>query len=154
MRFSSSAARAAALLVMFGAASARAGEVVPTGQAITPRAARSAVFGALDPALPNAPGFRADEAIREGSREYVFVYDLSGASPARRQVLQVDNSFLGLPVSPDRRRLLVANHQNDSVSRADLASGAVRDLDLRPGDGADLAHDRARRLVPPAPCVD
>jgi DNA-binding beta-propeller fold protein YncE len=38
-----------------------------------------------------------------------------------------------LAVSPDGRRLLVANFQNDSVSVVDLGSGAVREQDLRPG---------------------
>ena len=38
-----------------------------------------------------------------------------------------------LAVSPDGRRLLVANFQNDSVSLIDLASGGVREQDLRPG---------------------
>jgi DNA-binding beta-propeller fold protein YncE len=39
----------------------------------------------------------------------------------------------GLAVSPDGRRLLVANVQNDSVSLIDLATGAVSEQDLRPG---------------------
>ena len=38
-----------------------------------------------------------------------------------------------LAVSPDGKRLLVANFQNDSVSLIDLATGAVHDQDLRPG---------------------
>jgi len=38
-----------------------------------------------------------------------------------------------LAVSPDGKRLLVANFQNDSVSLIDLAAGAVREQDLRPG---------------------
>ena len=38
-----------------------------------------------------------------------------------------------LAVSPDGSQLLVANFQNDSASVIDLASGAVREQDLRPG---------------------
>ncbi len=38
-----------------------------------------------------------------------------------------------LAVSPDGARLLVANFENNSVSVIDLASGAVREQDLRPG---------------------
>ena len=38
-----------------------------------------------------------------------------------------------LAVSPDGGKLLAANFQNDSVSVVDLASGAVREQDLRPG---------------------
>ena len=48
--------------------------------------------------------------------------------------LQAKPSPAGLAVSPDGRRLLVANLQNDSVSLIDLAAGAVTaDQDLRPG---------------------
>ena len=38
-----------------------------------------------------------------------------------------------LAVSPDGAQLMVANFQNDSVSVIDLASGDVREQDLRPG---------------------
>ena len=125
--------------------------------------------------------------IPERSNEYVFVFDVSGVAPVKRQVLTLPNTFQGLAwapagdrfyvsggdsddvvefarsgaafkmsrtfalghreglgidvrpeaagiaVSPDGRRLLVANLQNDSVSLIDLASGAVREQDLRPG---------------------
>lgn len=212
------AAWGAALLVILGAGAASAAEVTPTGQAITPDAARGAVFARLNPGLADRPGFVAGQAsaltlspdgrtlliltsgynrnngpdgkqIAAESREYVFVYDVTGAEPALRQALQVANSYLGLAwspdgrrfyvsggvddrvvefaagpggyaqsrafplghkaglgilarpqtaglaVSPDGRRLLVANHQNDSASLVDLASGAVVDIDLRPGGG-------------------
>ena len=47
---------------------------------------------------------------------------------------RVPPSAAGLAVSPDGRRLLVANLQNESVSLVDLASGLVAsELDLRPG---------------------
>lgn len=218
MRHWSSAAWVAALLVNAGAACAQADEFVPTGQSITPAAAAGAVFKTLDPGLADAPDFLAGQAgavalspdgrtlliltsgynrnygpdgktIPGQSSEYVFVYDVSGSAPAKRQVLRVDNSYLGLAwnpdgrrfyvsggvddrvlefaagpqgfaparvfplghkmglglgvkpqaaglaVSPDGRLLLVANHQNDSVSLIDLASGTVREIDLRPHGG-------------------
>jgi len=47
--------------------------------------------------------------------------------------LAVKPSTGALAVSPDGTRLLVANFQSDSVSLIDLASGAVREQDLRPG---------------------
>ncbi len=53
--------------------------------------------------------------------------------------LGVKPEAAGLAVSPNGRRLLVANFQNDSVSLIDLASGVVSETDLRPG-----ATDRAR----------
>jgi hypothetical protein len=47
--------------------------------------------------------------------------------------LAVRPEVAGLAVSPDGRRLLAANVQNDSVSLIDLATGAVTEQDLRPG---------------------
>jgi DNA-binding beta-propeller fold protein YncE len=47
--------------------------------------------------------------------------------------LAVQPEVAGLAVSPDGRRLLVANVQNDSVSLIDLASGGVVEQDLRSG---------------------
>ena len=193
-----------------------AGEVTPTGQSITPTAAPGAVYQPLNPDLPDLPRFTAGQAsalalspdgrtlliltsgynlnvgpdgkpIPDLSREYVFVYDVAGAAPAKREVIALPNSFLGLvwapsgqgfyvsggvdddvveygrnaggfvlkrsialghkaglgirvkpgvaglAISPDGRRLLSANYQNDSVSLIDLASGAVGETDLRPG---------------------
>jgi DNA-binding beta-propeller fold protein YncE len=198
------------------AAELQAGEPTPTGQAITPTAAEGALFQALNPDLADLPAFTAGQAsamalspdgkalliltsgfnrvlgadgkaIPSQSTEYVFVYDVSGPAPIKRQVIQVANTFLGigwapggdrfyvsggmddsvlefaggpgafkpgrsfalghkaglglmvkpeaagLAVSPDGRRLLVANIQNESVSLIDLATGATSELDLRPG---------------------
>ena len=196
---------------------ARGAELIAsTGQSITPTAAPGALFQPLNPDLPTNPGFTAGQAgavalspdgrtlailtsgynrnfgadgkqIPEESREYVFLYDVAGAAPVKRQVISVPNTFLGvgwapsggkfyvsggvdddvleyargakgfepartfalghhagaglavhpeagpLAISPDGRRLLVANVQNDSVSLIDLASGAVSEHDLRPG---------------------
>ena len=208
----------AAALPTMGAAE----DIPATGQSITPEAARGAIFQKLLPDLPGAPGFAAGQAgalalspdgrtllivtsgfnifygadgrrVPDLSREYVFVYDVSGLAPVKRQVLTIANTFLGLAwapagdrfyvtggvgddvveytgapgayaaartiklghglglgltvqaeagplsVSPDGRRLLVANVQNDSVSLVDLASGAVTDQDLRPG-AIDAKH--------------
>jgi DNA-binding beta-propeller fold protein YncE len=199
------------------AASAPA-EFTPTGQSITPTAAKGALFQPLNPDLPALPNFTAGQAsamalspdgrtlliLTSGynrnhgpdgkdvpalSNEYVFVYDVSGVSPVKRQVLIVPDTFLGLAwaplgkmfyvsggvdddvmeyapgadgafvqtrtfalghhrqglglavkpavagiaVSPDGRRLLAANIQNDSVSLVDLETGEVVEQDLRPG---------------------
>ncbi|HXV00443.1 MAG TPA: hypothetical protein VG166_08090 [Caulobacteraceae bacterium] len=200
-------------------------EITPTGQAITPTAAPGAIFQSLNPDLPGDPAYTAGQAsalalspdgrtllvltsgfnrvfgsdgkiAADRSNEYVFVYDVSGPAPVKRQVLAVPDTFLGLAwapagdrfyvsggvdddvlefvgaagamrrgrvfplghkaglglgvkpaaaglaVSPDGRRLLAANFQNDSVSLIDLTSGAVTETDLRPG-----AADPARRGV-------
>ncbi|MDB5483184.1 MAG: uncharacterized protein JWO83_4237 [Caulobacteraceae bacterium] len=204
------------------AAPALADEITPTGQALTPMAAPGAIFQPLNPDLPGDSAFTAGQAaavalspdgrtlliltsgfnrtygpdgkfIPERSNEYVFVWDVSGAAPVKRQVINVPNAFqglgwapagdrffvsggvtdnvlefvgsptgfaagrtfalghrsglgllaqpesAGLAVSPDGRRLLVTNIQNDSVTLIDLASGAMTEQDLRPGV-IDPAH--------------
>ena len=213
-----------AAALVFGLAPATAGEVVATGQQITPTAAGGSLFQPLNPDLPALPDFTAGQAsamalspdghtlliltsgfnrnfgadggkpIEGLSEEYVFIYDVSGPTPVKRQVLRIPDTFLGLAwapsgerfyvsggvdddvleyaeasggfalgrtfalghkgqglglavkpaaaglaVSPDGRRLLAANIQNDSVSLIDLATGAVSEQDLRPG-----AIDRKR----------
>jgi DNA-binding beta-propeller fold protein YncE len=209
-------------------------ELTPTGQAITPAAARGAIFQALNPDLPARPDFTAGQAAAmalspdgrtlliltsgfnrmfnpggkfdpNASSEYVFVYDVSGEAPAKRQVIALPNSFggigwapggaafyvsggvdddvleyagapgalalkrsfalghnkvglglavkpeaAGLAVSPDGRRLLVANLQNDSVSLIDLATGAVSEHDLRPGAGDPARTGQAGGSFPKA----
>jgi DNA-binding beta-propeller fold protein YncE len=209
------------------AASPPAGQFIPTGQAITPEAARGAVFQRLNPGLAELPDFEAGQAsatalspdgktllvLTSGfnrnfgangkvvpalSNEYVFLFDVSGARPVQRQAIPIANAFLGLAwapagdrffvsagvedavmefvrgpegfaagrrialghraglglnakpeagglaVSPDGRRLLVANLQNDSVSLVDLAGGKVAaEQDLRPGK-IDPARKGAR----------
>jgi DNA-binding beta-propeller fold protein YncE len=49
------------------------------------------------------------------------------------KVTPVDPMVAGVAVSPDGKRLLVANHQNDSVTLIDLEAKQVTELDLRPG---------------------
>jgi DNA-binding beta-propeller fold protein YncE len=195
-------------------------EFTPTDQALTPAAAPGAIFQPLNPDLPGNPGYTAGQAaavalspdgktlliltsgfnrvfgpdgkfIPEQSDEYVFVWDVSGPAPEKRQVIPVANAFqgvawapagdrffvsggvddkvlefvvgagagasayqpgrvfplghkmglglavrpevAGLAVSPNGRRVLVANVQNDSVSLIDLTTGTVTEQDLRPG---------------------
>jgi YVTN family beta-propeller protein len=209
---------ALAVWLSFGcaAATSAAPEFLPTGQFITPAAAKGAIFQPLNPGLAELPSYTAGQAsavalspdgrtlliltsgfnrmyfpdgkIRvAASTEFVFVFDVSGSAPVRRQVLPILNTFLGLAwapsgdrffvsggqddkviefvrgpggfaagrsfalghkdgvglavkpmtaglaVSPDGKRLLVANLQNDSVSLVDLTSGQASEQDLRPG---------------------
>lgn len=93
---------------------------------ITPLAAPGATFQALNPGLPSLPDFLADMAVatalspdgntlliltsgfnqnlnasgkvdRNTSNEYVFVFDVSGATPHQAQVIQIEASaFDGL----------------------------------------------------------
>ena len=88
-----------------------------------------------------------------GERFYVSggvgddVLEFAGAPGAIRQTrmfrlghktglgLAIKPEAAGLAVSPDGRRLLVANFQTDSVSLIDLGSGSVSDVSLLPGGG-------------------
>ncbi|MBZ5494563.1 MAG: hypothetical protein LAO76_26865 [Acidobacteriia bacterium] len=59
---------------------------------------------------------------------------LGVADRSETKVTPPDPMVAGVAVSPDGKRLLVANHQNDSVSLIDLERKQVIDeLDLRPG---------------------
>lgn len=58
---------------------------------------------------------------------------LGVADRSETKVTPVDPMVAGVAVSPDGKHLLVANHQNDSVSLIDLETKQVAELDLRPG---------------------
>jgi YVTN family beta-propeller protein len=59
---------------------------------------------------------------------------LGVADRSETKVMPLDPMVAGLAVSPDGKHLLVANHQNDSVSLIDLVTNqVVAELDLRPG---------------------
>jgi hypothetical protein len=101
------------------------GELLHTGMRITPTAARGAMFYRLNPDLPGLPDFTAGQAVStalspdgksllvltsgynrmngptgsrnaEWSNEYVFVYDVSGSTPIKKQVLTLPNTFNGI----------------------------------------------------------
>jgi YVTN family beta-propeller protein len=127
-------------------------EQLPTGLSITPTAARGAKFQTLNPELPKYPTFRAGQAVTTtispdgktlliltsgynllndaegrrdpaGSNEYVFVYDISGAQPVKRQVLQVPNTFDGIAWSPRGDEFYVSGGRDDAVHVFGLANG-------------------------------
>jgi len=59
---------------------------------------------------------------------------LGVANRTETKVEPIDPMVAGLAVSPDGKQLLLANHQNDSVSLIDLETRQVAaELDLRPG---------------------
>ncbi|MFI4964085.1 MAG: beta-propeller fold lactonase family protein [Caulobacterales bacterium] len=118
--------------------------MLPTGQHLTPEAARGAIFQPLNPDLPSLPAFTAGQAsavalspdrrtlliLTSGfnrnfgadgkqvpglSDEYVFVFDVSGAAPVKRQVLQVPNTFLGIAWAPSGERFYVSAGVDDAV---------------------------------------
>src|SRR5260370_19139806 len=93
-------------------ADGQAGDLLPTGLAITPTAAKGSSFQQLNPGLPNLPNFVAGQAVTTAvspdgntlliltsgynqnndalgnvdpstSNEYVFVYDIASNLPQR-----------------------------------------------------------------------
>ena len=121
-----------------------AGESIPTGVEITPASARGANFQPLNPDLPTRSDFTAGQAvtsvtspdgktllvltsgynrnngptgarIKDESNEYVFVYDITGKSPVKRQVLQVPNTFAGMAWSPNGQEFYVSGGRDDNL---------------------------------------
>jgi YVTN family beta-propeller protein len=145
MRMRDRSIAAAALCAGLAATAAVAADaMLPTGQRLTPEAAHGAIFQPLNPDLAELPAFTAGQASavalspdrrtlliltsgynrnagRDGkqvpalSNEYVFVYDVSGAAPVKRQVLKVPNTFLGLAWAPSGERFYVSAGVDDAV---------------------------------------
>ncbi|ESS72089.1 hypothetical protein MGMO_72c00100 [Methyloglobulus morosus KoM1] len=119
-------------------------EFIPTGMRITPTAAQSAVLQKLNPDLPSRPDYLADHAVDmvaspDGktlliltsgfnrmsdaagqdapaeSNEYVFIYDISGGNPVKKQVLQVPNTFNGIAWNPNGTEFYVSGGVDDNV---------------------------------------
>ena len=130
-----------------------AAEITPTGQVLTPTAAPGGIFQPLNPGLPGDPAFTAGQAsavalspngktlliltsgfnrvfgpdgkfIAERSNEYVFVYDVTGAVPVKRQVVAVPNTFLGLAWAPAGDRFFFSSGVDDAVREYVGAPGA------------------------------
>lgn len=120
------------------------GTLMPTGMRITPEAMPGATFTRLNPNLADLPDFTAGQAARvilspdggtmlvltsgynrnygaDGktieslSNEYVFVYDVTGPLPVKRQVIQVPNTFLGIAWHPAGGRFFVGGGTDDVV---------------------------------------
>jgi DNA-binding beta-propeller fold protein YncE len=117
---------------------------ISTAKSITPTAAHGALFQELDPKLEGAPERRAGYAgalavspdgkrlaiqtsgfpayydvqgklIPEASMEYVFIFDITSATPVQLQVLSLHSSFPGLTWSPASDRLFVSGGNDDTV---------------------------------------
>jgi YVTN family beta-propeller protein len=140
------------------------GVTLPTGMKITPQAAPGSVLQPLNPGLAAMPDYLADSAvamalspnhqallvltsgynrttdatgrrIAELSGEYVFVYDITGETPIRRQVVGLPNSFIGLAWAPDGKSFFASGGVDDSISRFVWAENR-----FVPGFTTQLAH--------------
>ena len=151
-RFSISAAGVLLAGSICGASEA-AESIAPTGQSITPDAAHGALFQKLNPDLPGLPDFTAGQAaalalspdgrtllivtsgynlnfgpdgkpIPDLSREYLFVFDVSGPAPIKRQVIEIANTFLGVSWAPSGDKFYVSGGVDDDVLEYSGSAGA------------------------------
>ncbi|HKD21985.1 MAG TPA: alkaline phosphatase family protein [Rhizomicrobium sp.] len=141
-------------LTFAGAAAAEdAGEMLPTGQRITPEAAPGALYQDLDPGLPGHPERRAGMAATTvashdgktllvltsgfnrwslptgrpdpaASSEYVFVFDIASGKPKQTQVIQVPDTDVGIAFSPDDSKFYVSGGVDDSLHIYARANGS------------------------------
>src|SRR5262249_14552881 len=65
--------------------------------------------------------------IPGASNEYVFVYDVSGNKPVKRQVLHVPNTFNGISWHPSGQPFYVACGVDDNVHIFALQAGSWRE---------------------------
>jgi DNA-binding beta-propeller fold protein YncE len=127
-----------------GWAEDNAGEMLPTGQRITPEAATGAHFADLNPGLSTYPDHRAGQAVTtvashdgktllvltsgfnrmalptgkpdpDASDEYIFVFDIANGAPKQTQVLKVPDTDSGVIFAPDDRRFYVAGGVDDNL---------------------------------------
>jgi YVTN family beta-propeller protein len=119
-------------------------EILPTNQLITPTAARGSTFAALNPHLPDNPGYVVGQAVTTAispdgktlliltsgynlvadatgasipsqSPEFVFVFDISRRTPVQKQALAVPNTFIGLTFAPEGKSFYVSGGIDDDV---------------------------------------
>jgi DNA-binding beta-propeller fold protein YncE len=138
---------------VFGTTAVGAETLVPTGMAITPDAAPGARFETLNPDLPSLPSYVAGQAANAvlspdartllvltsgfnryysdvgkalpgASAEYVFVYDVSGGAPVKKQVILVKDTYLGIAWAPAGDRFFVSGGVDDVVREYVAKGGA------------------------------
>jgi len=127
--------------------------LLSTGQRITPAAAPGATAVVLNPGLPDLPNFVAGQPVSEAlspdrktllvltsgynnvvdasgklisadSNQYVFVFDVSGGTPVRKQVLPVADTYVGLAFAPDGQHFYVTGGGDDNLHGFVLSQGA------------------------------
>jgi YVTN family beta-propeller protein len=118
---------------------------LPSGQFVTPTAATGAIFTTLNPGLTAVPSFIANGAVKTSvspdgktllvmtsgynlvanssggaasTSQFIFVYDISGGNqrtPAKKQVIQVPDTYVGLVWAPDGSKFYVSGGSGDAV---------------------------------------
>jgi YVTN family beta-propeller protein len=147
-------------------------QTLPTGQRLTPEAARGAHLQNLNPGLADFPDFTAGSAIsltvgpdrrtalvltsgfnkladRTGktipgtANQYVFVFDLSTPIPRQTQALPIPNSFAGIAFAPDGTSFVVGGGSDDTVILFEETAGRW----AQKGAALKLGHDKGLGLA-------
>ncbi|MBV8815087.1 MAG: phosphoesterase [Verrucomicrobia bacterium] len=119
-------------------------QVLPNGETISPLSVPGAKLQDLNPGLSEAPDFvpqggisailspdrqtlvvltsgynlvnvSSGQSKTRLSQQYIFIYDLTGAEPRRKQVLQVPNSFAGIAFDPAGQKFYVGGGSDDNL---------------------------------------
>lgn len=127
--------------------------LLSTGQRITPLAAPGTTLVALNPGLQDVPDLIAGQPVSEAlspdrktllvltsgynnrldaggklinadSNEYVFVFDVSGGAPVKKQVLPVPDTYVGIAFAPDGQHFYVTGGGDDNLHVFALSQGA------------------------------
>lgn len=126
--------------------------LLSTGQRITPSAAPGTTLVALNPGLQDVPDLIAGQPVSEAlspdrktllvltsgynnrldaggklisadSSEYVFVFDVSGGTPVKKQVLPVADTYVGIAFAPDGQHFYVTGGGDDNLHVFALSQG-------------------------------
>ncbi|MBI1361263.1 MAG: hypothetical protein GC155_13380 [Alphaproteobacteria bacterium] len=129
-----------------------AGQLLPTGQSITPTAVPGATFQPLATNMAGRRDYIADGAAAAAispdgksmlvltsgynvvngadskrradlSKQYILVYDITGNAPRRRQTLTIANAFGGIAWSPDGSSFYVGGGVDDAVQAYSKSKG-------------------------------
>jgi Uncharacterized conserved protein len=146
------------------------GTFLPSGLTITPTAAPKSTYEALNPELPEFPNFVAGGALstvkspdgkillvltgghnnlidtqgNSFNNEYIFVFDISGGKPVKKQVLQVPNAFVGIAFDPTGQTFYVAGGGDDNVHTFTIQNGQWAES----GTPIKLGHSSGVALFP------
>jgi DNA-binding beta-propeller fold protein YncE len=149
LRLAVSGAVALSSLAALSPAIADHGTFLPSGLIITPTAAPKSTYEALNPELPEFPNFIAGGALSTAkspdgkillvltgghnnltdiknnsfNNEYIFVFDISGGKPVKKQVLQVPNAFVGITFDPTGQTFYVAGGGDDNIHTFTIQNG-------------------------------
>jgi DNA-binding beta-propeller fold protein YncE len=148
--------------------------VLPSGQIVTPTAIPRSVLEFLNPNLADAPAFvpsgamttivspdkktllvltsgynltsdSSGNSIADASEQYVFVYDISADKPAKRQVLEIPNTYAGIAFSPSGQTFYVGGGQDDDIHSFGVQAGGTW---AEVGSPIKLGHSTAIALAP------